>query len=133
MTDLNTPELGTLAELRFQQRCVERGINCFAPIVQGNKAVDYVIEYECRLVTVQVKKTALWQYTGWRQPRLTACLHGSVKRKYKQADCDYRADFYAFVCSELNTIWLIPREDIAVKQTWSLPSDRIDELDQYIF
>ena len=129
---LDTPALGALAELRFQQRCVERGIDCFAPVIGGHQAIDFVLHLDGRFVSVQVKKATISQNWG-PTPRLAACLHGSQKRKYKETGADYRADFYAFVCYELNTVWLVPSSDLQVKQTWSIKADRLSDLDPYLF
>jgi hypothetical protein len=109
---------------------------CCAPIIATNKAVDFVIRHEDRLVSVQVKKATLWQHKTWAEPRVTACLHGSAPRAYKQVDGYSRADlvdFFALVCMDLNTIWLIPESEMLVKQTWSRKRSQLRDLDPYVF
>lgn len=120
--------------MKFSMRCVELNIQCYAPVLAVNEAVDFVIDKGGRLVTVQVKKASLTQVTG-HSPRVSACIHGCAPRLYKTEDPDYRKriDYFAFVCLELNCIWLIPEADVKVKQTWSVRPDQVSSLKDFLF
>lgn len=104
---MDSPEIGLLSELRFQQRCVEKGIDVYAPINGTNKGVDAVIDTNGSLLKIQVKTASVVSKNGCT--RIQAALSGTRYNKYRESN-RYRSlfDYYAFVCIELNTIWLVP-------------------------
>lgn len=124
-----------IAEQRFVLRCMERGVECYAPTCGTNEAVDFVIYHGDGLATVQVKKATVAEHASWGSPRVMACLHGCASRAYKDADPDYRKriDYFAFVCPELSSIWLVPESEITVKQTWGVKLSDVTTLDRYLF
>lgn len=131
---LSPAHLGTLAELNFQQRCVERGIPCFAPIIGTNKAVDYVIERNGRLERIQVKKATISDNSRGSM-RVKAQLAAWTNKGWYRKSGDYASliDFYAFVCLENDCIWMLPTEAVTQGTAWSHNAKHLHELDKFLF
>lgn len=126
-----TQELGALAELRFQTRCLERGIACFAPIIGANPAIDFVIRQDDTFVSVQVKKARIDDQGGKINPRIVAGTCDKRYKRYRERNAP-TCDYFAFVCFELNSVWLIPSSEI-VTIHWSKALARAAELNDYLF
>lgn len=130
---LSPAHLGMLAELRFQQRCVELGITCYAPIIGTNKAVDYVIERDGRLERIQVKKATISDNSRGSM-RVKAQLAAWSQQQFYRKAQDYAGlfEFYAFVCHEAGAIWMIPQSVVTQNTAWSHNARCLAELDQYL-
>lgn len=127
---MGAPETGLLSELRFQQRCVERGIPVYTPILGTNPGVDAIIELDGTLLKVQVKTATLVDAGGCR--RIQATLNAARYNKGRR-DGGYKDlfDYYAFVSLELNSVWLIPTAEVSQGATWSKSLPKIQEIDHY--
>lgn len=105
---------------------------CFSPVLLTNTAVDYVIELEGRLCRIQVKKATVKHHSG--SAYVAASTQGTRYNKYRERhEHAGKFDYYAFVCLELNTTWLVPQEDVRVVATWSKSVRKLDEISHYVF
>lgn len=125
----STQQLGALAELHFQARCVERGVDCYVPVIDGMKSVDAVILLNGSFQRVQVKKARV----SSQGPKDFKFVQATITGRRYRAYGDDEFDLFAFVCPELGRIWLIPRSDIKATETWGKSLAKLDELAAYEF
>lgn len=121
---MDTGTLGALAEIRFVERCLTKGIIPLKPVVEHNAGYDFVIETDEGFKKVQVKKTRIRKVGNYEGVAV-----GNPGKYIGKNSFDYMA----LVSFEFNTVWMLPAAQVNAKQSIAQSTSNIKEWDDYIF
>ena len=120
----DTSVVGAIAEQKFVLRCLSKGLIPNKPVVEHFPDYDYIVFLNGSFARIQVKTFRIREVGNYKG---LAC--GNLG-KYSGRDA---YDYIAVVCHELDTMWLLPADHIADRQSISIRMEDLSDWDQYIF
>ena len=124
---MKTHDIGTIGEFQFAAKAIANGFNVYFPANGSQQGHDLIIEKNLKFDRIQVRTVSVTE--NLRCARVQVNVYGCRNLPLPENSYDY----LAIVCSEMNTIWMIPQSHISVERTLSKSLPKLSEWDCYKF